>query len=356
MENLEENERFIPSNGSSPIIAIEHWHRYIAIAPLLKDKIVLDLACGNGYGTHFIGKYSQKTIGIDIDFETVRQAKKTYPQQNITFIQSDGTKIPLKNHCLDTVVSFETLEHFDVEEQKKFLKEILRVLKTEGYLFLSTPNLDSPNYKNIDNQFHKKEFHFREFEYFLKNYFKNVQILGQDIRFCSEITNNNSNNDPKEFYSTAKINRFNYPNFNSLISSNSKITKFLIGICSNSEIFDFENSCLIDQENYLLKDISSHNQALTESLKHSQEYSRSLEQELKKVKENAVKEINARDKALKDAQIYNQSLLESIKNKDDHNFSLNKALEESNKALEESKGLKGKIKRIFKPLKKSNNC
>ncbi len=351
MGNLEENERFIPSNGSSPIIAIEHWHRYIAIAPYLKDKVVLDLACGSGYGTNLIAKNSKKTIGIDIDFKTTKQAKKTYIQQNITFLHGSGTKIPLKNHCLDTAVSFETLEHFDVEEQKIFLKEILRVLKTDGILFISTPNLDSPNYKNIDNQFHKKEFHFGEFQTFLKNYFKRVQILGQDFRFCSEITNNNSNNDAKEFGSTAKINRFNYPNFNSLNSSNSKITKFLIGVCSNSEIFDFENSCLIDQKNYLLKDISSHNQALTESLKHSQEYSRSLEQELKKVKENAVKEIDARDKALKDAQIYNQSLLESLKNKDDHNFSLNRALEESNKALEESKGLKEKIKRILKLLK-----
>jgi hypothetical protein len=42
-------ERFIPTEQGE--ISLEHYHRYAATSEYVKDKVVLDVACGEGYGS-----------------------------------------------------------------------------------------------------------------------------------------------------------------------------------------------------------------------------------------------------------------------------------------------------------------
>jgi len=65
------------------------------------------------------------------------------------------------------IVSFETIEH--ILDYQTFLKEIKRVLRTNGLFILSTPNdIEFPE----SNHFHVHEFEEKELTSLVKKYFK----------------------------------------------------------------------------------------------------------------------------------------------------------------------------------------
>ena len=56
----------------------EHWHRYHFIKSLVKDKLVADIACGEGYGSFLLSSSAKSVIGVDVDKNTIAAAKKKY--------------------------------------------------------------------------------------------------------------------------------------------------------------------------------------------------------------------------------------------------------------------------------------
>ena len=61
-------ERYLPELDF-PEISYEHWHRYLVAAELAGGKVVLDLACGEGYGSALLASKAVSVIGIDADSE-----------------------------------------------------------------------------------------------------------------------------------------------------------------------------------------------------------------------------------------------------------------------------------------------
>ena len=116
-------------------IAIEHLHRYSIATEYCSDKIVLDIACGEGYGSHLMSEKASFVYGVDIDNECISQAKLKYKKQNIEFLVGSTSKIPLEDNSVDIVVSYETIEHHD--EHDEMMTEIKRVLKHGGLFCLA---------------------------------------------------------------------------------------------------------------------------------------------------------------------------------------------------------------------------
>lgn len=152
----------------------EHKQRYFFCAELCKNKTVLDIACGSGYGSYILAQSGAKKVyGIDNDGKNVIEAKKEYFDKKITFIMSDAHSIPLNSSAIDIIVSLETIEH--LEKPKKFLEEAYRLLKPDGLLILSTPNRET-SYE--DNPFHLKEYTFIELDKLLTK-FPDRKFYGQ---------------------------------------------------------------------------------------------------------------------------------------------------------------------------------
>ncbi len=148
-------ERMIPEFHKGSLVYAEHITRYLSATPLIKDKKVLDIASGSGYGSNIMAAHAKKVIGVDLDEDAVAYAKKNYSASNLEFKQGSGTEIPLEDNSVDVVVTFETIEH--IEDYPKFMSEISRVLKTDGVAIISTPN---------DVEFPEgAHFHVHEFEY-----------------------------------------------------------------------------------------------------------------------------------------------------------------------------------------------
>lgn len=157
---------------------MEHLHRYAVATEFVKNKIVLDIACGVGYGSYLLAAYALKVTGIDINKESIEVAKKKYSRPQLSFLNGDVENIPVENASFDVVISFETLEH--ITNHDKMLEEIKRVIKPGGLLLISTPDkLIYSEKANHHNPFHKKELYKDEFELLICRYFKNNQLIYQ---------------------------------------------------------------------------------------------------------------------------------------------------------------------------------
>ena len=92
-------------------IATEHLHRYALSLKYVENKIVLDIACGEGYGSDILSKTAKFVYGVDIDKSTVEFARNKYSNGKIKFSVGSTSDIPLEDNSVDVITSFETIEH-----------------------------------------------------------------------------------------------------------------------------------------------------------------------------------------------------------------------------------------------------
>ena len=86
--------------------------RYIFSSQFVKGKVVLDIACGSGYGTDYLLKVGAvKVIGVDISDEAISYCKDKYSRSGMEFLVGSVEKIPVESNSIDIIVSFETIEH-----------------------------------------------------------------------------------------------------------------------------------------------------------------------------------------------------------------------------------------------------
>ena len=179
-------ERYLPWVDDS-IINYEHLHRYRFATELTRGKKVLDLACGEGYGSFMLAEEANEVIGIDIDEATIKHASSRYEKENLRFIKGSITDIPIKEEkTFDVIVCFEALEH--IKEHDELMREVKRLLKTDGIFIVSTPNkytyTDEAGFRN---PFHLKELYFDEFKALLKDHFTHTTLYGQKVYPSSNI-------------------------------------------------------------------------------------------------------------------------------------------------------------------------
>lgn len=176
-------ERYVPSERG--VIQYEHIHRYAAAQAYCKDKIVLDIASGEGYGSALLSSSAKKVSGVDIDPDSIKYASVKYSHHdNLEFLLGSCARIPLSDSSIDVVTSFETIEHHNQHEE--MMTEIRRVLKPDGSLIISSPNkLIYSDNCNYQNPYHIKELYYHEFKNLLSRHFKYVWIGGQRIASSS---------------------------------------------------------------------------------------------------------------------------------------------------------------------------
>ena len=113
------------------------------ISTIKDDSYVLDVTPRTGNGTlyfHQKGKIA-KAVGADVSDFQIEIYKKNLDENNINYtsvVLTDYT-FPFPDNEFDAVLSFETVEHMGKPE--KFISEIGRVVKEEGEVLLTCPNI-----------------------------------------------------------------------------------------------------------------------------------------------------------------------------------------------------------------------
>jgi SAM-dependent methyltransferase len=138
--------------------------------------MVLDVACGAGFGLDMLARAGACALGVDYDATALCEVRRAQPAARLT--RGDATCLPLRDASVDLVVSFETIEH--VPDAEALVVEIRRVLKPGGRLVLSTPNRAfGPPERHTGNPFHVREFTADELRALLRLSFEEVQLYGQ---------------------------------------------------------------------------------------------------------------------------------------------------------------------------------
>lgn len=162
-------------------LSIQHLERYVfATKKLRSGMLVLDVACGTGYGAKMLRDHGCRVVGGDLDKGELAMASRD--ATDINFVCLDVLNLPFADEKFDAVVSFETIEH--VVEGQRFLDEMRRVLKPGGLFICSTPNIAYTAHP----WYHVKEYEPREFFSIVLNKFKKTEKYGQYFRRLDRLT------------------------------------------------------------------------------------------------------------------------------------------------------------------------
>lgn len=153
--------RIIPEEVPPKFFA-QHLSPYLFIKEHIKGKKVLEIGCGDGYGSAYLAKFAQEVVGVDYDSQTILAAKCKYKADNLVFYDMNATGLQFPDSIFDAICSFQVIEHVPEDLLLKYLSESKRVLRQGGALFLSTLNLKH-SMKDKGTLYKKNPAHCREF-------------------------------------------------------------------------------------------------------------------------------------------------------------------------------------------------
>jgi 2-polyprenyl-3-methyl-5-hydroxy-6-metoxy-1,4-benzoquinol methylase len=160
-----------------------YWYRrhlvvYEWIAERVAGGRVVDMACGEGYGSDLIAaRGAASVVGVDANPEAHEHARLRYVRPNLRFERELVESFA--EEC-DAVVFLQTIEH--VEDPDAILEHFKSLLGGPGgTVFVSTPNLLTlapPGAEKSDNPWHLKEYRHDEFRELCERHFSKVELLG----------------------------------------------------------------------------------------------------------------------------------------------------------------------------------
>jgi ubiquinone/menaquinone biosynthesis C-methylase UbiE len=138
---------------------------------------VLDLACGEGYGAAVLADAGHHVVGLDLEPPLLRDAAGRYPGPHFT--AGSALVLPFGDDSFDAVGALQVIEH--LTQTSEFVSEIARVLKPDGFAYLTTPNIDRlpRNATKEFNPFHLRDFTPAELRAELDAVFGDVALYGQ---------------------------------------------------------------------------------------------------------------------------------------------------------------------------------
>jgi SAM-dependent methyltransferase len=170
-------ERTVPGVPAENYWFRRHEAAYQHASGLIRDLTVVDVGCGEGYGTDRLATAARAIVGIDYDATAIAHAGAAYPRAR--FARGNLAALPVRSAVADAVVTLQVIEH--VWNHREFLSECRRVLRPGGLLYVTTPNrlTFSPGLDQPANLFHTKEFTAAELTTMLADSgFRVAQVCG----------------------------------------------------------------------------------------------------------------------------------------------------------------------------------
>lgn len=107
----------------------------------ITGKELLDIGSGFGWFEHHIQRMSPRSVtAMEPSAELSQMAQKQLQAPNIIHISAAAPILPFPENAFDVAVCFEVLEHIPPRSENALFREIARVLRPGGVLYLSTPH------------------------------------------------------------------------------------------------------------------------------------------------------------------------------------------------------------------------
>jgi SAM-dependent methyltransferase len=169
-------ERTLPNVPEENYWYQRHLVVYEWIARRCAGLEVVDMACGEGYGSDVLSRRAARVTGVDANPEAHEHARLRYRRGNLTFKRD---LVETFSQPCDAVVFLQTIEH--VQDPKAALEHFRSLLRPGGVAYVSTPNVLTLAPKGAErsgNPWHIKEYRAVEFRDLCESAFGNVELLG----------------------------------------------------------------------------------------------------------------------------------------------------------------------------------
>lgn len=113
-----------------------------------KGAAVLDVGCGDGYGTYKLSLAGYKACGVDLSEQMIQKGKERGEGPYLSFIQGDLSSLSFENEEFPAILAVNSLEW--TEDPLQALREIKRVLQPNGYACIA---ILGPTAKPRDNSY-----------------------------------------------------------------------------------------------------------------------------------------------------------------------------------------------------------
>ncbi|MFO7882798.1 MAG: methyltransferase domain-containing protein [Kosmotogaceae bacterium] len=116
-------------------------------------KRFLDLGCGMGRHSIFFAENGFQVTGYDLSESGLKILKESAKEKNlnIDIVKGDITSLPFENESYDAILSYHSVYHVDSEGMSKVIKEIQRVLKRGGEIYLTLLSKNTYSYSAPDS-------------------------------------------------------------------------------------------------------------------------------------------------------------------------------------------------------------
>jgi SAM-dependent methyltransferase len=169
-------ERTLPDVPEENYWFRRHLVVYEWIAARVGGCRVIDMACGEGYGSDVLARAASSVIGVDANPEAHEHARLRYTRANLRF---ERALVESFSEPADAVVFLQTIEH--LREPTSALAHFRSLLVDGGAVYVSTPNvltLAPAGAERSDNPWHVHEYRAREFEELCTQTFSRVELFG----------------------------------------------------------------------------------------------------------------------------------------------------------------------------------
>lgn len=116
---------------------------------LSKYDFIIDVGCGNGKNIKYLKENNFINVhGCDIDDDFINDC--IYKELNV--IKANILNLPYKNNEFEAVLCNGVIHHLNSHEKRKCaIKEILRICKSKGKIFISVNSFESKHYSKFTN-------------------------------------------------------------------------------------------------------------------------------------------------------------------------------------------------------------
>jgi SAM-dependent methyltransferase len=172
-------ERALPAHAAQTLedylVYLKHAAMYAFAQAFVADKRVLDLGCGEGYGSAILVRAARFVVAADYDRDAVAHAARKYAGARLAFVVCDAQRLPFRRAVFGAIISYEVIEH--IPNVSAYLNEIKRV---GSFALISTPNaaLRLLPFQKPWNRFHLREYAARAFARELRGAFGRVDVRG----------------------------------------------------------------------------------------------------------------------------------------------------------------------------------